>query len=247
MIVTHNPCLSGGALEIFLDPQPVAPRIAIVGDTPIARALAAIARAAGYDVGAGPSSRGVDAALVVASHGEDEEVRARPPPCRPASATSRSSPRRKRGAAVLDVARRRRRAARRGPHARRPGHRRPHPRRHRDLDPRPADRPAHRHAARRRAVETATDPVCGMEVLAADADRPPRHRRRARLLLLRRLPVGIRSLKPGTRCAMCRRIAVSSDQARTMPGREGRAGLAQVPDPAGLGGHGLERELEARR
>src|ERR1700752_2689152 len=46
VVVSHNPCLSGGALEIFLDPQPVAPRIAIVGDTPIARALAAIARAA---------------------------------------------------------------------------------------------------------------------------------------------------------------------------------------------------------
>ena len=28
VVVSHNPCLSGGALEIFLDPQPVAPRIA---------------------------------------------------------------------------------------------------------------------------------------------------------------------------------------------------------------------------
>src|SRR3954469_2879658 len=50
VVVSHNPCLSGGALEIFLDPQPVAPRIVVVGDTPIARALEVIARAAGYDV-----------------------------------------------------------------------------------------------------------------------------------------------------------------------------------------------------
>src|ERR1700710_1208400 len=43
VIVAHNPCLSGGSLDIFLDPQLVAPRIVIVGDTPIARALATIA------------------------------------------------------------------------------------------------------------------------------------------------------------------------------------------------------------
>ena len=71
VIVSHNPCLSGGALEIFLDPQTVAPRIAVVGDTPIARALAAVARGAGYDVGEQLADG--DAALVVASHGEGEE------------------------------------------------------------------------------------------------------------------------------------------------------------------------------
>src|SRR5689334_18211108 len=70
VVVSHNPCLSGGALEIFLDPQPVAPRIAIIGDTPIARALAAIARAADYDVGSDAAPG--DAALVVATHGEGE-------------------------------------------------------------------------------------------------------------------------------------------------------------------------------
>lgn len=72
VVVSHNPCLSGGALEIFLDPQPVPARIAIVGDTPIARALAAIARAAEYEVGSAPEPG--DAALVVASHGEAEEA-----------------------------------------------------------------------------------------------------------------------------------------------------------------------------
>ena len=69
VVVAHNPCLSGGSLEIFLEPQPVAPRMVIVGDTPIARALAQLAAAAGYDVG-GESDA---AAVVVASHGEGEE------------------------------------------------------------------------------------------------------------------------------------------------------------------------------
>ena len=40
VVVAHNPCLSGGSLEIFLEPQLAAPRIVIAGDTPIARALA---------------------------------------------------------------------------------------------------------------------------------------------------------------------------------------------------------------
>ncbi len=70
VVVAHNPCLSGGSLEIFLEPQPVAPRMVIVGETPIARALAQVAGAAGYDV----AREGDDAAaVVVASHGEGEE------------------------------------------------------------------------------------------------------------------------------------------------------------------------------
>jgi xanthine dehydrogenase accessory factor len=78
VIVAHNPCLSGGSLEIFLEPQLAAPRVVIAGDTPIARALEDVARAAGYDVlrGSGDalSPAASDAALVVASHGSDEEV-----------------------------------------------------------------------------------------------------------------------------------------------------------------------------
>src|SRR3954462_368152 len=49
-VVPHNPCLSGGSLEIFLEPQLAAPRILVAGDTPIARALGQVARAAGYEV-----------------------------------------------------------------------------------------------------------------------------------------------------------------------------------------------------
>ena len=70
IVVAHNPCLSGGSLEIFLEPQLVAPRMVIVGDTPIARAIAELAGAAGYDMGDETDA----AAVVVASHGEDEEA-----------------------------------------------------------------------------------------------------------------------------------------------------------------------------
>jgi xanthine dehydrogenase accessory factor len=73
VVVSHNPCLSGGGLEIFLEPQLAAPRIVVVGDTPIARALCAVAGAAGYDVARGGDPLASDAAVVVASHGADEE------------------------------------------------------------------------------------------------------------------------------------------------------------------------------
>jgi xanthine dehydrogenase accessory factor len=77
MIVAHNPCLSGGSLEIFLDPQLPAARLLIAGDLPIARALEDIGRAAGYDVVRGDAGAVVpsagDDALIVASHGRDEE------------------------------------------------------------------------------------------------------------------------------------------------------------------------------
>lgn len=74
IVVDHNPCLSGGTMEIFLEPQLPALRIVIAGDTPIARALAEIAAAAGYDVARDVDPAASDAAVVVASHGEAEEA-----------------------------------------------------------------------------------------------------------------------------------------------------------------------------
>ena len=76
-VVEHNPCLSGGTLEIFLEPCLPAPRVVVVGDAPIARALERVASAAGYDVILGDAgevgaARG-DAAVIVASHGAGEE------------------------------------------------------------------------------------------------------------------------------------------------------------------------------
>jgi xanthine dehydrogenase accessory factor len=76
-VTVHNPCISGGALEIFLEPHVPKPRVHVVGDTPIAQALAELTNGLGYDVVAhttgaiDPSSD--DAAVVVASHGRDEE------------------------------------------------------------------------------------------------------------------------------------------------------------------------------
>ena len=76
-VTVSNPCLSGGALEIFLEPHLPAPRIVIVGDTPIALALSRLAPEAGFDayMGTVPSHAIADddAAVVVASHGHGEE------------------------------------------------------------------------------------------------------------------------------------------------------------------------------
>ncbi len=71
----HNPCLSGGTLEIFLEPIIPAPLVVVAGDTPIARAVLDLAAPLGhagtpYD-GQLPSDT---AAVVIASHGRDEEA-----------------------------------------------------------------------------------------------------------------------------------------------------------------------------
>ena len=77
--VVVNPCLSGGALEIFLDPQVPAPLVRICGTTPIAEALAAMVAALGYEVHRdGESDLAQATAVVIATHGgpEAEVIRA---------------------------------------------------------------------------------------------------------------------------------------------------------------------------
>jgi xanthine dehydrogenase accessory factor len=72
-VTAHNPCLSGGALEIFLEPVVPAPLVAIHGDTPIARALLALCPPVGYHaVSVQATTLDEAAAVVVASHGRDE-------------------------------------------------------------------------------------------------------------------------------------------------------------------------------
>ena len=66
-----NPCLSGGTLEIFLEPVVPSPGLAVVGDSPIAAALVARAAGVGFQVTPDVGSDGL-AAVVVASHGRDE-------------------------------------------------------------------------------------------------------------------------------------------------------------------------------
>jgi xanthine dehydrogenase accessory factor len=71
VVVAHNPCLSGGELEIFLEPCVPAPLLVIAGGSPIARALAELAGRAGFHP-ATELEPGA-AAVVVAAHGRDEE------------------------------------------------------------------------------------------------------------------------------------------------------------------------------
>jgi xanthine dehydrogenase accessory factor len=72
-VTAHNPCHSGGALEIFLDPSLPPPRVVVVGDAPVAQALRELAPHVGLEASAEGSIGRDDLALVVASHGRDEE------------------------------------------------------------------------------------------------------------------------------------------------------------------------------
>jgi xanthine dehydrogenase accessory factor len=76
-VTVANPCLSGGSVEIFLEPRVPAPRVLVVGSSPIAEALAELGRPLGFAVeltaGEDAVPRADDAALVVASHGRGEE------------------------------------------------------------------------------------------------------------------------------------------------------------------------------
>jgi len=77
--VVVNPCLSGGALEIFLAPRVPAPLVRVCGTTPIADALAEICGVLGYDVHRDDASeQSSPTAVVIATHGgpEAETIRA---------------------------------------------------------------------------------------------------------------------------------------------------------------------------
>jgi xanthine dehydrogenase accessory factor len=76
VVTVNNPCLSGGTIEVFLEPVPRAPRVLVVGETPIAAALLRIGAELGLEMVAagadGPEPGGGDLALIVAAHGRDE-------------------------------------------------------------------------------------------------------------------------------------------------------------------------------
>ena len=75
-VTVQNPCMSGGAIEVFLEPVLRAPRLLVEGDTPIARMLRElgaqmdlrVAAIAGDDF----ELRADDLAVVAAGHGRDE-------------------------------------------------------------------------------------------------------------------------------------------------------------------------------
>jgi xanthine dehydrogenase accessory factor len=73
--VVHNPCLSGGTIEVFLEPSLPPPLVCVVGNAPTATALFSLGEPLGYAM-TGYDGRIADdaAALVVASHGKDEEA-----------------------------------------------------------------------------------------------------------------------------------------------------------------------------
>jgi xanthine dehydrogenase accessory factor len=78
--VVVNPCLSGGALEIFLEPTLPAPLLAVVGSTPITDALVMMAGPLGFvgrQVDAGQVASGTTAVVIgTHGHGEGESIRA---------------------------------------------------------------------------------------------------------------------------------------------------------------------------
>lgn len=75
-VTVENTCLSGGEIEIFLEPALPAPRVLVVGDSPIAAAVRLLGPELGLEVvaveGGAPDPAPGDLALVVATHGRDE-------------------------------------------------------------------------------------------------------------------------------------------------------------------------------
>jgi xanthine dehydrogenase accessory factor len=72
--VVHNPCLSGGTLELFLEAFRPPPLVVVQGEAPIARALMDLGSQLGYDLRQFDGSVPPDAAaVIVATHGRGEE------------------------------------------------------------------------------------------------------------------------------------------------------------------------------
>jgi xanthine dehydrogenase accessory factor len=77
-VTVRNPCLSGGAIEVFLEPTMPAPRVLAAGDSPIVAALERLGPEVGFEIVVSDGRRDPlmpaagDFALVVAAHGRDE-------------------------------------------------------------------------------------------------------------------------------------------------------------------------------
>src|SRR5262245_44478540 len=71
-VTVQNTCLSGGAIEIFLDPVLPSPRVVVVGDSPVADAIRSLAAQLGLTLVEGAEPAPGDLAVVVAAHGRDE-------------------------------------------------------------------------------------------------------------------------------------------------------------------------------
>jgi xanthine dehydrogenase accessory factor len=75
--IVTNPCLSGGAMEMFLEPLLPAPVLGVVGDTPIAHAVRVLAGSLGFEVATTDEARH-SVAVIISSlgRGEHEPIRA---------------------------------------------------------------------------------------------------------------------------------------------------------------------------
>jgi xanthine dehydrogenase accessory factor len=73
-LVVVNPCLSGGAVEIFLRPVLPAPVVRVVGSTPISEAVVQLAQFLDFEVDRSSESWGQATAVVVAGLGKGEEA-----------------------------------------------------------------------------------------------------------------------------------------------------------------------------
>ena len=75
-VTVKNTCLSGGAIEVFLEPVLPSPRVLVVGDAPIAGALLRLGSEFGFEMVAVdngvPEPTSDDLGVVIAAHGRDE-------------------------------------------------------------------------------------------------------------------------------------------------------------------------------
>jgi xanthine dehydrogenase accessory factor len=77
-VTVRNPCLSGGAVEVFLEPTLPPPRLFVVGDSPIVAAITKLGPELGLDIRVPAGRRDPlvpapgDLAMIVAAHGRDE-------------------------------------------------------------------------------------------------------------------------------------------------------------------------------
>jgi xanthine dehydrogenase accessory factor len=72
VVTVQNPCLSGGMIEVFVEPVVPAPRVLVEGEMPTSQALLRLGGELGLDMVGGLEVRGDELAVVVAGHGRDE-------------------------------------------------------------------------------------------------------------------------------------------------------------------------------
>jgi xanthine dehydrogenase accessory factor len=79
LVTVTNTCLSGGAIDVFLEPVLPAPRVLVAGNSPIVAELRNLGAAVGLEIVAAEdipdgtlTPTAADLALVVAAHGNDE-------------------------------------------------------------------------------------------------------------------------------------------------------------------------------